>query len=132
MTVSTAVFATPRVAVIVGVVLTATEDVVIAKLAEFAPPKTVTLGGGAATGELELARVTEIPALGAGPVNVIVPVEPVPPVTLVGDSVSDNAVGASTVNVAGFATPRVAVIERAVFVATAAVVTGKVAEFIPA
>ena len=132
MTVSTAVFATPRVAVIVGVVLTATEDVVIAKLAEFAPPKTITLGGGVATGELELARVTEIPALGAGPVNVIVPVEPVPPVTLVGESVSESAVGASTVSVADFVTPSVAEIVTGVLGATGFVWMLNIADVIPA
>ena len=132
MTVSTAVFATPRVAVIVGVVFTATEDVVIGKLAEFAPPKMITLGGGAATDELELARVTEIPALGAGPVSVIVPVEPVPPVTLVGESVSESAVGASTVSVADFVTPSVAVIVIGVFGATGFVWMLNVADVIPA
>lgn len=55
------------------------------------PAGTVTLDGTAATLELELERVTTAPPLGAGPLRVTVPVEDcVPPVTLVGFSVSDE------------------------------------------
>ena len=88
MTVSNAVFATPNVTVIVGVVLTITEDVETEKLAEVAPAKTMTFPGVDAT------------ALDAGPVKVTVPVELFPPVTLVGDKINDDTVGAKTVRVA--------------------------------
>jgi hypothetical protein len=44
--------------------------------------------------------MTEIPPLGAGPLNVMVPVEPLPPKALVGNNVSNKGVGALTVNVA--------------------------------
>jgi hypothetical protein len=102
VTVNIAVFDTPKVAVIVGVVLTVTGDVLAVKLAEVAPPKTMTLAGAAATAELLLPRVTVIPVLGAGAVNVTVPVELFPPVTLVGAKINDDNVGAKTVRVAVF------------------------------
>jgi hypothetical protein len=100
--VSNAVFATPKVAVMVGVVFTVTEDVVTGKLAEVRPAETMTFPGVAATAELLLPRVTVIPAPGAGAVKVTVPVELFPPVTLVGDKVNDDTVGAKTVRVAVF------------------------------
>jgi hypothetical protein len=102
VTVSNAVFATPNVAVIVGVVLTITDVVETEKLAEVAPPKTMTFPGTVATAVLLLPRVTVVPALGAGPVKVTVPVELFPPETLVGDKINDDTVGAKTVRVAVF------------------------------
>lgn len=102
MTVSNAVFATPNVAVIVGVVLTITDDVETEKLAEVAPAETMTLPGVTATEELLLASVTVVPAIGAGPVKVTVPVELFPPVTPAGDKIKDDTVGAKTVSVAVF------------------------------
>jgi hypothetical protein len=102
VTVSNAVFATPKVAVIVGVVLIVTEDVATGKLAEVAPAETTTFPGVGATAGFVLLRVTVVPALGAGPVKVTVPVELFPPVTLVGDKINDDTVGAKTVRVAVF------------------------------
>src|SRR5205809_6043109 len=52
---------------------------------------------------LLLERVTTAPPLGAGPLSVTVPVEELPPVTLVGLRLSDESVGAlpTTVNALG-------------------------------
>jgi hypothetical protein len=62
----------------------------------------MTFPGVTATEELLLARVTVVPPIGAGLVKVTVPVEPFPPVTLVGDKITDDTVGAKTVSVAVF------------------------------
>jgi hypothetical protein len=83
----------------VGVVFVVTDDVLIGKLPAVAPPEMIALTGGAATPKLLLLMVTGIPPLGDGPVSVIVPVELVPPTTLVGDKVSDITVGAFKVRV---------------------------------
>ena len=66
---------------------TVTPKVVTVKVADFAPPRTVTLAGTVAAAGLLLARVTITPVAGATPVSATVPVLAVPPVTLVGLSV---------------------------------------------
>ena len=66
--------------------------VVTVKLALEPPAGTVTLAGTVATPVLLLERETTAPPLGAGPLRITVPVEDVPPVTLVGFSVSDDGV----------------------------------------
>src|SRR5229473_953927 len=59
------------------------------------PPPTVTLEGPLPAALLLLESVTSAPPDGAGPLNVTVPVEDcVPPITLVGLSVSDESVTA--------------------------------------
>ena len=105
---------------------TVTDEVLIGNEADVVPAKTVTLAGTIATKEL-LARVTAIPAAGAGPVSIIVPVEPDPPTTLVGDKASDKAIGAFTVKVAVLAPLKVTVMPTDVFVGTALVVIRNVA-----
>jgi len=55
-----------------------------------APAATVTLEGALATAVLLLERATCAPPAGAGPLNVTVPVEEFPPVTLVGFSESEE------------------------------------------
>jgi hypothetical protein len=128
LTVRVAVLATPRVAVIVAVVLPATAEVVTVKVAVVAPPATLTLAGTVAAAAL-LSRPTAIPPLGAGPSRVTVPVDWLPPVTAVGLSPSPETTGAFTVRVVVFETPlRVAVIVAWVSLATAEVVTGKVVD----
>ena len=64
------------------------------KVAVVAPAATVTLEGTVATVVLLLESTTCAPLAGAGPLNVTVPVEDcVPPVTLIGFSVSEETVG---------------------------------------
>jgi hypothetical protein len=87
------------VAVIPTGVFADTGSVEIGKVAVDAPPRTVTGPETDATAGLALARVMEIPPVGAGPLNVMVPMEPLPPKTLVGDKVSNDGVGAFTVKV---------------------------------
>jgi hypothetical protein len=81
--------------------------VVTMKLALLAPAGTVMLAGTAATPGLLLERETTAPPLGAGPLRVTVPVEDVPPVTLVGLSVNDEkeTAGGVTVSAADRLTP---------------------------
>ena len=83
--------------------------VVTMKLALLAPAGTVTLAGTAATPVLLLERETTAPPVGAAPLRLTVPVEDVPPVTLVGLSVNDEreTAGAAgvTVSVADLLTP---------------------------
>src|SRR5213594_140251 len=74
--------------------------VLTVKVAVMPPVGTVTLAGTVATLVLLLERATTAPPLGAGPLSVTVPVEELPPVTLVGLRLSDESVGglATTVN----------------------------------
>jgi hypothetical protein len=92
------------VAVIPTGVFADTGTVEIGKVAVDAPPRTVTGPETDTTAGLALARVTEIPPVGAGPLNVRVPVEPFPPKTLVGNRVSNDGVGPFTVKVTVLAT----------------------------
>src|SRR6266566_6286486 len=66
---------------------------VTVKFALLAPAATVTLAATLAAA-LSLESITCAPPVGAGPVSVTVPVEDcVPPVTLVGFSVTEDSVG---------------------------------------
>jgi hypothetical protein len=76
-------------------VVVATGFVLTVKLALVAPAATVTLDGTVATFVLLLDRLTTAPPLGAGPLNVTVPVEELPPVTLDGLNVSEARGGLS-------------------------------------
>ena len=77
----------------------ATALVLRLKLALVPPGETVTLAGTTAAGLL-LESVTCAPPAGAGAFSVTVPVEGLPPVTLVGLTVSDETIGGITVSVA--------------------------------
>ena len=79
-------------------VAVATALVVTVKVAWMAPAGTGTLPGTVAAGSL-LERETTAPPLGAGSLSITVPVgEEVPPVTLVGVSVSEEGAGGITVS----------------------------------
>ena len=67
------------------------------KVALVAPAGTVTLAGTTAAGSL-LESVTCAPPAGAGAFSVTVPVEGLPPVTLVGLRASDETIGGITVS----------------------------------
>jgi hypothetical protein len=118
------------VAVMVAVVLEATALVVMLKVAVVAPEATVTeLGTAAAL--LLLERLAENPAEGAGLARVTVPVEATPPATLVGLTATVEMVGAEIARVAVEVPLRVAVMVALTLVATATVVTVKVAVLEP-
>jgi hypothetical protein len=70
-----------------------TEEVVIVNVALLAAAETTTLAGTCAAAVSELVRVTVAPPLSAGPLNVTVPCELLPPNTLVGFTVTDATVG---------------------------------------
>ena len=75
----------------------ATALVLRLKLALVPPGETVTLEGTVAAGLL-LESATCAPPAGAGAFSVTVPVEELPPVTLVGLTVSDETIGGITVS----------------------------------
>jgi len=79
----------------VTVVDAVTALVLTVKVALVAPAASVTLEGTLAAAVLVLESATCAPPAGAAPLNVTVPVEDcVPPITLVGLSVSDESVTA--------------------------------------
>ena len=86
----------------VTVVSDATGLVVMENVAVVAPPGTVTDAGTWAAVALLLNRVTTAPPSGAGPLSVTVPIEDIPPTTVVGLKLRELsvAVGAVTVRVA--------------------------------
>ena len=90
-TVSVAVLATPYVAVTVAVAAEVTALVVTWNVAVVAPAATVTVAGTVAEALL-LASVTEAAAK-AAPASVTVPVDAVPPITVVGFNVTEERAG---------------------------------------
>jgi hypothetical protein len=98
----------PNVAVSVTTVVLATDVVATLNAALVAPLGTVTLVGADAAVELSLSD-TANPPLGAAALNVTVPVEDVPPATVVGLRLTAESVtadgGEFTVNVANFVVP---------------------------
>src|SRR5260221_12665866 len=89
VTVSEAVCVTPAydAEIVTGVEL-ATAIVVTCTVARVSPAATVTLAGTVAAEVLLLDRETTVPAVGAGPLSITVPVDGFPPLTLVGFTVS--------------------------------------------
>ena len=70
----------------------------IVNVAVLAPARTVTLAGAVAAAVLLLERLTTAPPVGAGPFRVTLPVEEVPPITLVGFRVTDKRMAGFTVS----------------------------------
>jgi hypothetical protein len=128
-----AVLLTPCVAVITVEVLLATGNVVMVKFADVLPAGTVTEAATVAAVVLLLCRDTLTPPVGAGPVKVTVPVEALPPVTLVGLTVTDVRLTGDgvTVKVVVCVEPNKPVMVMAVFALTAFVVIAKVALVLP-
>ncbi len=81
-----------------------TRVVVIVNVALVLPPGTVTVAGSLATDELSLSETTA-PPLGAAALNVTVPWDVLPPLTLVGFRERALNAGGVTVSVAVFVTP---------------------------
>ena len=104
--------------------------VVTVKVAVVLPAATVTLEGTVAYEVLLLLSVTVAPPLGARPLNVTVPVEFVPPLTLVGLRVKEESAGGVTVRVAE-ARPPPATIFAVVLEETGLVVTVNVDDVEP-
>ena len=99
------VFVTPKNdALIVAVVFALTALVEIANVAELAPGATVTFTGTSAA-DFVLARVTETPLAGAGPLSVTFPTALVPPRRLLGVTLSAASEAGFTVSDALFVTP---------------------------
>lgn len=118
--------------VIVADTVVATGVVAIANVPVVAPAATVTVDGNVALVELEV-RLTIEPPGPAAPLSVTVPVEPFPPITDVGDTVTLSNVAGVTVSVADCVPPlSVPVIVADVDEETAVVDTVKVAEVAPA
>ena len=83
------------VPVIVAVVVDETGRVEIENVAVVVPARTVTFDGVEAPTEFE-DNVTTVPPLGDAPFSVTVPVELVPPVTEIGETVSEVTVRLDT------------------------------------
>jgi hypothetical protein len=106
---------------------------VTVKFAVDAPAATVTLAGTVAAAVMLLDRDTTAPPAAAGPLSVTVPVEAVPPATVVGERVTDWRTAGVTVTLAGcepapYTPVMVAVVEEV----SARVVTAYVAVVAPA
>lgn len=131
--VSLAVWVTPFIVpVIVTDVEADTPDVATVNVAVVAPPETGTLAGGVAPALLE-PRLTESPPVGAGLLNVTIPVDELPPTTELGARVTLVSVGGVIVRVAVSDTvPWLAVMTAATWLATAVVLMRNVAELAPA
>jgi hypothetical protein len=115
------------VAVMVTAVLLATGNEVRLKVPLFAAPAMLKLAGTVAAPVFELISVTVNPAGGAGPFNVTVPTEEVPPVTEPGLNVKELiTAGLTDKDPLALLAPSVAVTDTFFVVATPAVVAVKV------
>jgi hypothetical protein len=74
----------------VAALVVPTALVLTVKVAVVAPAAIVTLASTVATAVLSLDRLTTAPPVGAGPLNISVPVDDVPPVTPVGFKFRDD------------------------------------------
>ncbi len=124
----------PQTAVRVTVWVVLTEKCFTLKVAVLAPPETLTDDATLTTDGFELDKETVSPAEAAGPLNVTVPVTVVEelPTTELGETITSVSSGASIFKVAVFEMlPSLAVIVAETGVATAVVLTLKVAVVLP-
>lgn len=122
---------TPEFAVMVDVVDVDTADVEIVNAVEVEPAATVTLDGGKTLVLLD-AKLTTAPPVGAGPLSVTTPVDGLPPITEVGETVTPVSTAGVTTRVpVAEVVPVFPVIVAFVVADTAVVVTVKVAEVAP-
>jgi hypothetical protein len=105
VTVRVALLLPPSEAVITEVVVEATPRDVTLKVADVDPAGTVTLAGTVATAVLLLVSTTEAPPVGAAPFKRTVPVELLPPTTLVGLRDTDETDAAGLTRSVAFAVP---------------------------
>jgi hypothetical protein len=95
----------PSVAEIAAEEAVGTPIVVTVKVFEVVPEATTTFGGTVAAAVFELARLTVVPAAGAFPFRVTVPVDGLPPTTDVGERDTDVSAAGSTVSVTDLLVP---------------------------
>ena len=95
----------PMAAVMTGLALAATGIVVTGNVVDVCPAAIVTEAGTVAAAVTLDVRFTVVPPVGAGPLIVTEPVDPVPPVTAVGLRVTPLTVGASMVTLTVFDWP---------------------------
>ena len=100
VTVRVALALTPSVAVMTEVVVEDTPSVATVNVVDVLPAGTVTLPGTVATVRLPLTSPTTAPPLGAAPFSRTVPVELLPPTTLVGLSETEETSAGFIVSVA--------------------------------
>jgi hypothetical protein len=84
---------TPSSDALSSAVVLSVGNVVTTKVAEVAPPGTVTLLGTRVTSGREVSILIATPTAGAGPASVTVPVDDAPPTTLAGFSVREVSAG---------------------------------------
>ena len=90
----------PLEAEIVTTVLVNVAFVSAVNFADLDPAATVTLLGTVTSAVLLLDRLTNIPPVGAGPLSTTVPVDELPPLTVLGAKVNEDKTGGFTVSVA--------------------------------
>jgi len=118
----------PTDAVIVATFCSATAEVFAVNVMLDCPAGTVTEPGTETALRL-LERRTAVPPLGERPLSVTMPLEAIPPATVVGFRLTDNRPIGIIVNVVVSTAPlSLAVIVATVWVVTGVVVTGKVAD----
>ena len=128
----TSVFLAPVLAVSVTAVAAVTAEVAILKFALLCPPATTTLGATAAAVLLDDKLTVRLLPAASGPVRLTVPSAGFPPVTVEGETVSEDNWGARIFNVADLLVPfAVAVITADVLAATGKVFTAKVCDLEP-
>ena len=127
-----ALLVAPYEAEISAEVFSVTADVRMVNVADVAPEGTVTLAGTCAAAVLPLDNSTVVPLEGAAAFKVTVPVDEIPPTTVVGLRVTELRFSKLTVNPADCFVPYVPEMFATVALVTVEVETPKVAVKLPA